>query len=312
AIFLTTVAGLIGAGALADVAAISPTRPGGDLYAIQGNSGTELRAALQVPGALRILQISSGGHQEGVADCPTLSGIIAFESVAAARDFDGQCVAGHQFVISGSGTRGPHRVILPEAQVPTVVRGPLVALDPASYDGPPGQRAILAYPGPTSAEVDNYLNDVLGAAPTSQVTDLSADSFKPMVAPTRRLLVICSGFGLLVGATLLLVAGLQMFQRSRPHLARLVVLGAPQSLGARVHLISLAIAATVALSMGTVIGTLAAMTYDLAGGFVSGPGALGVKVILISMAATAASVVVSWAFARIGSRQSMIEVIHRE
>ncbi|GAB3196879.1 hypothetical protein GCM10027062_07140 [Nocardioides hungaricus] len=292
------ISGLVGAGALADLAAISPNYPQGDRYSLQGLAGRQLRSALEVDGATRVLQVTQDRKTLIVAECDQLARVLAMTDPQLTDSFGRQCTPDNVFRIARGGAASDDRVVLPGVTNSMLRFATLATADPATFDTPRGQHDIIAWPGPTTRDVDRYIAAVAAAGPQVQVTNLSADSYKPMVAPTRRLLIVCTIAGLLTAMALLVLTALDNYRRTRADSARLVALGAPSRTAALIHARAFGTGVAVALIVGIGIGLLAATVYDNAGGLVSGPGSLGLGLAGVATVISALAVVVVWITAR--------------
>ena len=311
---LVGIASLVGAGTLADLDAISTTGPAGDRYDLQGVDHSHLPAALAVATPLRMLQVSHGRQTIDVAECATLAAFVDLTSPDAGAQFSAQCGAGDTFVIGSHAAAGS--VVLPRGAGGFLRRATVIAVNPVEYarthSKPAGQTDVIALPGRDEADVDDYVSRIMAVAPEVQVTDLSADSYAPVVAPTRRLLVACTALGTLTASALLILGALDQRRRSRIDGARLVVLGASRRLTARIHAVAYGHGVTAALAVGLIIGLLAAMVYDQVGGLVASPGSLGVTLAGLAVIIAVVAVFVTWATALPEHRAALTEEIQRE
>jgi len=312
---IVAVGTLVGAGMLTDVNAISPIQPGGDMWDVQVADESRLDAALQVPGALRMLEVATGRQTTDIADCATLEKLVerfSREPKTTGALFARQCRPGHSFRIVSDATPGGADVTLPPGEGDILRGTQLVATDPVSATLPPGQRDIIAFPGAEQRDVDDYLSRILQVAPATEVTNLDADPFAPMVAPTRRLFVTCTTAGLVTSVVLLILGAVELRRRGRIDDARLIALGGTQRLTARIHAITFGLGATFALGIGLLVGGLAGTLYDRIGGLVANPGLLGVGMGSIAVAIAALAVLLTWLAALPQSRRALSEELRRE
>jgi hypothetical protein len=314
-ITLVGIASLVGAGTVADLDALSTPRRSGDAYALQGLSRTQQERALEVPAAARILQIRNGQTTD-VAECPQLAALVDASSPGMGRRLAQQCRPGETFrVESDAASGGPH-VVLPENVGGILREVDVVADDPATYIShhpeEAGHSDIIAFPGPTTDAVDRYVTAVMAVAPEVQVSNLTADSYAPMVPATRRLLVAATTVGLVTAAALLALCALDQRRRSRIDAARLIALGATRRLMAGIHAVTFGGGGAVALGTGLLIGTLDATVYDQGGGLVAGPGRLGVTFTALAVVITALAVLITWATSLPAHRGALSEDLRRE
>jgi hypothetical protein len=188
----------------------------------------------------------------------------------------------------------------------------IVAIDPAQARIPPGQRDIVAFPGRSHTQVDDYVSRIASIAPDVEISNLSADSFRPMVAPTRRLLLACMTAGLLTAAAMLILGALDQRRRAVIDDARLIALGATRRLTARIHVRTFARGAAAALGIGLLVGGLAGTVYDRVGGLVGSPGRLGVLFTAASVVTAAFAVLLVWLTALPEHRGALSEELRRE
>jgi hypothetical protein len=309
------VAALVGAGAIADLDAMTVSHPEGDTYALQGLRGAELRAALKVEVPLRLLQVTPRADTSNtidVADCATLRSFVELTSPDVGELFARQCRPGATFTIVSEGRPGLHRILLPPESAGLLRDATIISTNPASVSLPAGQRDLIALPGADRQVVQDYVSRVMSVAPQVQVTDLSQDSYAPFVQPTRRQLFMCTGIGLLAASALLTLASLDNRRRTRLDDARLVALGASRRLAARVHAVTFGYGATVTVSIGVLIGTLGALVYDHVGGLASGPGGLGLAVAGGSVLVGGAAVLMAWAVVATQTDDTVAQDLHRE
>lgn len=311
---LTCVSGAVGAGALADLAALSPERAGGDRYAVGvgGLDTGEAAAAIAVTAPLRYLQVSDVSGTSNIADCGTLTRVLGLDDRTASADFAAQCRQGtEQRVVVGQATQ-PSDIVLRSGDPSGLVDTTVISVPVEDYRGSLRRADLLVYPGRGDQPVTDYLDRLLTAAPHAQVTNTQADSYKPMVAPTRRLLIVCSLLGLMVGATLLAVVALGSMHRTRVQAARLAVMGGTRAVAARAHTVAFAHGALVAVVVGLTLGGLAGTAYTIAGGITTGPGSLGMVVLTMAIAITGFALLVTWATARFANLGTLSELIQRE
>lgn len=306
-IVVVAISGLVAAGALADLKALSPEHPEGDRYAVQGLAGTELAEALDVPAPARMLQVSDGPRTTNVAECPMLVEFVELSHPGAGESFRDQCEPGMTFRLATQGSPGPDRIVIP-GLLDSAMRGStMVALDPSTPPDLKGQHDIIAYPGPHQSDVDEYIGAVVAVAHQAEVSNLTADPYKPMVPPTQHLLIVCMLFGLLTAAALLVLTSLDAHRRARADGARLVAIGASQSFAARVHTLTYALGVAVALGVGVLIGGLNATVYDIAGGLVPHPGGIGLLLALIAVLVTAAATIGTWLTVRRAHHGTLVD-----
>ena len=303
---------LIGAGALADLDGVSIVNPSGDEWAVQVVSGdAELRAALDVRIPRRLLEHLGMTEAVHVADCSTLSRIVAIDAPSVRDRFLDQCRSGQTFSVVSHGEPSATRVVLPGYDG-MLSDGTVLSADPSRIALPEGDTDIVAFPGRQDSQVDDYVSRVTAVAPEVQVSNLSADSYAPMVLPTRRLLIACTVAGMLTSAALLVLCALDQHRRSRVDDARLVALGATQRLTALIHAQTFGRGAVAALGIGLLVGMLAGTVYDHVGGIVDGPGLLGVAFSLVSVAIAAAAILLTWLAARPQHRGALSEELRRD
>jgi hypothetical protein len=310
-IVVMAVSGMAGAGGVADLAAISPTRAAGDTFDLQSIDAASTARALQVPG-LRILQVGRGAHALDIASCATLARVVATTAPDLVDEFRGQCRPGHEFRLSGVGVPSATRIVLPGLQSSELLDVRVLPSPPGSQVTAARSPSIIAWPGAETDDVDHYLAQVLRVAPLTQITDTSADSYKPMVAPTRRLLLVCTIGGLLVGMCLMVITSLDTLSRTRSQQARLLVLGAGRGVAVRAHVLAFGMGAGVALLIGLTIGTLVAAVYDMAGAMVKDPGVLGWEMAALAAALTGAGVLVSSFAAHRDRGEPLTELLRQE
>ena len=312
AVLVVMVGGLVGVGVLADLARLSPEQAAGDQYTITLASVTDgdAKAAAAVPAPLRALRVDDGRSQTWIGTCRDLAGIAGITSPTAARRLLAQCVDDGTFQLAE--TAGSGGLVVPGIGRTDLGTNRIVTTDLADYRGPLRHAELIAYPGPRDADVDAYMSGVLGADPTSTVTNTGADAYKPMIEPTRRLLLTCFLLGLVISMSLLALTAADSFQRNRVHAARLVVMGGSRALAANVHATAVGVAALLVAGVATVIGWLSAVTYDIAGGTGARPGGLGLAVTLAGAVVAALTVLVSWIGARRSSGNDIAELLRRE
>jgi hypothetical protein len=313
-LLLTCVSGAVAAGALNDLAGLSPDRAGGDRWsvAVGGLDDPEAAAALGVQGGLRYLQVDEGNSTTNVADCRTLTAVLALDDATTSEQFSQQCRDGGTQRVSQAGVGGPGDIVIPTTDHSGIGDTSVVTVPVDQYDGPLRHAELMVYPGHGTARLDTYLDRLLAVAPHAQVTDTQADSYQPMVAPTERLLVVCALLGLLVGAALLALVSLGSLHRTRVQTARIAVLGGSRRIAAAAHTMAFAHGAVVTVAVGLTVGVLAGTTYTIAGGVVTGLGDLGWVVALLAIGVAATSVAATWLIARYVGMGTLTEVIQRE
>jgi hypothetical protein len=293
---LVAVTSMVGVGIVADLSAMSPANPTGDVYDIQGVPDAQLGAVLGVPSALSYLEIDRGKKSTKVLTCASLTTLLhRAETLAPTADVPCETGSGTPLVASAHGQATRNHLVVP-ALKGTVLQGSTVIIaDPQSfvgtdvYAGIAGQRDVMTMPGPRQSDVDTYLDAVLSSVPSAQVSELAVDSFHSMVSPTRRFLLLCTAVGLLIALALMLFTARDAQQGTRADAARLMVLGVGRARVARVHADAYGAGLGLAAVTGISVGLLTATVYDIAGGLVGGPGGLGVVVVLLTGLVVAAA-----------------------
>lgn len=286
---LVAVTSMVGVGIIADLSAMSPARPAGDVYAVQRVPDAQLGAVLGALSDLTYLEIDQGKRSTKVLNCASLSTLLhRAGTLAPQADVGCETSAHTQLMASAQGKPRAGHLVVPALEGTALQGSTVVITDPRSfittdrYVAIKGQRDVMSMPGRRQADVDRYLDAVLGSAPSAQVSDVSADSFHTMVAPTRRFLLLCTFVGLLIALALMVFSTRDAQQRTRADAARLMVLGAGRATVARVHAGAYGAGLSVAAVTGIGVGLLTATVYDVAGGLVGGPGWLGVSVALLT------------------------------
>ncbi|MFT4009250.1 MAG: hypothetical protein QM655_04325 [Nocardioidaceae bacterium] len=300
---IVSVSTMIAAGVVADLAALSPIGRHGDAYAVEGLSRPELDTAASVPAYARYVEISDGTRTNYVAECAQLERLVGLEGPGLASQFAAQCRPNQRFVVAATGQASAHRMVLHGLGNSTPFEGTVISSDPATVSLPSGQTDLLVYPGRSDRAVDTYFSQVLAVAPQANATNLSADAYRPMVVPTRRLMLGCGLVGFLLGAVLMLVTTLDARRRSRGDSARLAILGAPRVFAAHVHAATMALGAAVAVGIGLTVGLLCSLVYTMTGGLTTGPGALGWAFAGIATSLAAVVVLASWIGVRFSSAE---------
>lgn len=286
---LVAVTAMVGAGMLADVAAISPTRTGGDLYAVQSVPESQLGDVLGVRSGLTYLEIDHGRRSTKVVSCADLNTLL-HRAGQLPTNADPGCRAGDTTPLTASAHGQPSvgHLVIPAIKDTVLGESTVIITDPQSfvatdaYAAIRGQRDVMTMPGPDQSDVDGYVDAVLSKAPSAQVSDISADSFHSMVAPTRRFMLLCAGVGLLIALSLMIFSSRDAQQRTRSDAARLIVLGVDRTTVGRVHSGAYGAGLNVAAVAGLGVGLLTATVYDITGALVGGPGWLGLLVALLT------------------------------
>lgn len=312
AILLVMVSGMVGAGALADLARLSPESPAGDQFTITLSGGDGSSRALAVPASMRALRLDQGTDSTWLGTCRDLTGIIRSTNVAAATQFRRECHEGNTYRLASTPVQAEGTLAITGIDRSELGTG-LVRSDPVTtYPGPLRHTELIAYPGPTETKVDDYLSRVLSHDPTASVTNTSADVYKPMIPATRRLFIISCVLGLTISVALLVLAAADSYQRNHVHVARLNVLGGTSALAGKVHVTAIALGAAVVTPLAACIGWLAGLSYDLAGGTGATPGRLGWTVTLLGLCLACAAVAIAWLNATQRPAVSPVELLHRE
>jgi len=302
AIMIVITCGMIGAAAISDLEHLSTTSAIGDQYTVSLTDTQSGRAVLDVPVAVSVLSARTSRHRLWVGTCEDLAAVASATSPSVGTAFANVCGDGERFEVDDRHLPGISQTDLDE--------GRFWSVPPSSYRGQLRHGELLAYPG--EDHVDDYLSAAIGADPTLSVTNTSADSYAPMIPPTRRVFLIGMAGGVLVATALLIVTTIDGVQRSRLPGARLVVLGASRQLTAQVVAIAVGTAAVAITVVSLVIGWLCGMTYDIAGGTGATPGGLGLSVTAWGAAFAAITVVAAWLVSRRGAGSEIVELMHRE
>lgn len=300
---LIAMGGLVGAGIIADLNGLTPSLADGDLYAVQAMTATELDHVLAVPAPASYLEIDNQHHTTKIVSCASLGRILVLAGVQGEPVVPGCQDHREQIAVSKGSPDGDHllvnglgRTTLTDATV--IVTKPRAFARTAEYQRLGGQATVMVAPGAGGNAIDQYFNRVLTAAPDAEVTDLSADEFQPMVAPTKRLFLISTGAGLVIALVLMLLSSLDAQQRARSDDARLAVLGADRAFISRVHAATYGHGLITALVAGLLLGFLTGSVYDIAGALAGGPGRLGVEIAIVTAAIGTAATLIMWFFSR--------------
>lgn len=320
AVLIVTVCGLIGSGAIADIARLSPDRPAGHRYTVPlaGATPVERQQVMAVPAPIRVLQVDDGDQPTWVGSCHDLGAILALNTSAGQLAFEQRCRDGQTYSLIDPGHDSTAPPVNDEISVPGLSRSDLgtstvIASSVSDYAGNLDHAEFSAYPGRSQRAIDDFASMVVAAWPHAfEILNTTADSFEPMIAPTKKMLLACVWLGLSIAMLLVGLTAIDSFQRNLAHGARLIVIGAPQSLSARVHTLAVAIAALVCLALASTIGWLAALTYDLAGGTGATPGALGWLIVGGGAALGAAGVLITWVTTRRRINEALPELLQRE
>jgi hypothetical protein len=273
--------GLLGSGVIADLEALSTPGPQGDEWTISltGTNLSQAAAALGVEGAPRIGEVFHNETSVYVGSCDELA--VLLDSHHSSR-----------------------AVLGPECSTNTTSRnntsssswdGRFRIGDPASLLGTTENAEIVAYPGDSPKRVDDYLTAVVRADPGVTVTNTSAATFKPSIAPTARLFKGCVVIGSLVAFILVALTAIDSFGERQTAIGRLRTLGVPGALVALADASALAIGAGVLILTANAVGWMAGSSYDFVAASGSSPGLPGLLVTGCSVASAAVTVLAATA-----------------
>ena len=303
---------MVGAGALADLDALTPEPPQGHQYLLQGMPPEDLATILAMTHEPHLLQVLRPGEPWDVGSCSDLSAVLGMSHPGSVQSFLQQCRPQRRYRLIGSGNASRTEIVIPGAGRSPLADALLITDDPTSHVRDQGQAELMVWPGAGSGPVDRYLDMALRVDPQLQVTNLSADSYAPMVAPTRRLLLLGTALGVIASATLLVLWTVNQAHRHRRHAAQLAALGAGSTLASRSHSLAFTLAAAAGVGLGLTAGWLTASVYDLTGGLVPSPGALGSLILTVSLLGAAAACLVVWAQATRPDNVAVVEEMRRE
>ncbi|QNN53747.1 hypothetical protein [Nocardioides mesophilus] len=281
---VVAILGLLGCGAIADLDALSTPGPHGDEWTISltGTDLAQASAALRVEGASRVAQVRQGTTTLYVGSCEALAMLLESQKDSTAP-LSSACAAPERH--QGATGRFPWG-------------GRFRIGDPASLLSTTHNAEIIAHPGTDTRHVDDYLSAVVHADPGVSVSNTSADTFKPSIVPTARLLQGCVLIGFLIAFVLVALTAIDAFEERRAAIDRLRVLGVTGSAVVTMDASALAIGAGVLTVTANVIGWLAGASYDVVGATGANPGVRGLLVSAFSVAAAAGTVLAASAVMR--------------
>lgn len=318
AVLVLSVSGLVGAGAIADVAALSPDRAAGDRLttSLSGSTPSERRGMIAVPAPMRALSLSLDGGPAWVGTCHDLGAILALTAPSTTAAFESKCRNGQSYQLVDTGTvtsAAPNQIAIEGATESDLGTSTIIAQDPSTYAGDLSHAELNAYPGRDQRSIDEYASKIVAASPrVPEMLDTTADVYKPSIPPTRDLFLACIWLGFLVAVALIGLTSIDSFQRNVAHRARLTLMGASRTLSASAHTLAVAIATVVCLALATTVGWLSALTYDLAGGTGATPGLLGWLVVAGAAGLGGAGIALTWISTRRESSDALIEITQRQ